>query len=64
MKTIGPGVREIRLKHEGQYRVIYLATLQDNVYVLHAFMKKTQKTNTRDVEAAKRSLSRIPKKVT
>lgn len=59
MKPIGPGVREIRIKYEGQYRVIYLATLQDTVYVLHAFVKKTQKTNKRDLEAAQRALSQI-----
>lgn len=59
MKSIGLGVREIRIKHEGQYRVIYLATSQDKVYVLHAFVKKSQKTNKRDLEAAKRTLSQI-----
>ncbi len=59
MKSIGPGVREIRIKYEGQYRVIYLATLQDKVYVLHAFVKKSQKTNKRDLEAAQRALSQI-----
>lgn len=59
MKSIGPGVREIRIKHEGQYRVIYLATLQDKVYVLHAFVKQSQKTNKRDLEAAQRALSQI-----
>lgn len=59
MKSIGSGVREIRIRHEGQYRVIYLATLQDKVYVLHAFSKKSQKTNKRDLDTAKRMLSQI-----
>lgn len=59
MKSIGPGVREIRIKHEGQYRVIYLVTLQDKVYVLHTFVKKSQKINKRDLEAAQRALSQI-----
>lgn len=57
MKSIGTGVREIRIRHEGQYRVIYLATLQDKVYVLHAFAKKSQKTDKRDLDTAKRMLS-------
>ena len=42
MTTIGPGVREIRIRDaSGAFRVIYLATLPDRVLVLHAFQKKT-----------------------
>lgn len=44
MKTVGPGVRGIRIKDGDQYRVIYIASFSDEVYVLHAFQKKTQKT--------------------
>ncbi len=36
----------------GAYRVIYLARLQDAVYVLHCFSKKTQKTSQHDPELA------------
>ena len=43
MKSVGQGVREIRVRDEsGAFRAIYLATLPDAVYVLHAF-QKTQK---------------------
>ena len=53
MKTIGPGVREIRVREaSGAYRVIYLATLPDAVLVLHAFQKKAQQTPQKDVELA------------
>lgn len=53
MKTIGPGVREIRVRDgTGAYRVIYIATLPDAVYVLHAFQKKTQATSKRDLDLA------------
>ena len=39
----------------GIYRVVYTARLEDAVYVLHAFQKKTQTTSKRDIElAAKR----------
>jgi phage-related protein len=44
MSSIGSGVREIRIMHEGQFRVIYIATFAEAVYVLHAFHKETQKT--------------------
>ncbi|UVO55960.1 type II toxin-antitoxin system RelE/ParE family toxin [Sphingomonas sp. SUN039] len=57
MKTVGPGVREIRVRDaSGAYRVIYLATLADCVLVLHAFEKKTQKTAQRDIDLAARRL--------
>jgi phage-related protein len=45
MRTIGPGVNEIRIQdEEGKFRVIYTAKLSDAIYVLHCFQKKTQKT--------------------
>ena len=60
MKTIGKGVREIRIKESsGIYRVIYLANLEDTVYVLHAFRKKTQKTRKTDVDLARKRLKEI-----
>ncbi len=53
MKTIGKGVRELRVRQaNGAYRVIYLATLPDGIYVLHAFEKKTQATPQKDIDLA------------
>ncbi len=44
MKTVGPGVKEIRVRDAtGACRVIFLATRPEAVYVLHCFQKKTQK---------------------
>ena len=34
------------------YRVIYIATFAEAVYVLHDFQKKTQRTARRDVDLA------------
>src|SRR3989338_2313878 len=57
MKTVGAGVCEIRVKDEsGIYRVIYIATFAEAVYVLHAFQKKTQKTAESDLELARSRL--------
>ena len=57
MKTIGKGVREIRIKEaSGQYRVIYLTRLKDSVYVLHAFQKKTRQTRKSDIDLARKRL--------
>jgi phage-related protein len=53
MPSIGPGVREIRVHEDsGEFRVIYLATRPEAVYVLHAFQKKSQKTSQADVALA------------
>jgi len=59
MKTVGAGVREIRISHEGQYRIIYIAQFKNTVYVLHAFQKKTQKTSKVDINIAKRTLKQL-----
>ena len=41
MGGVGTGVREIRLHQGGgEHRVIYVAKLEEAVYVLHAFEKK------------------------
>ena len=60
MKSIGPGVREIRVRDEaGAFRTIYLASKAGAIYVLHAFQKKTQATSAKDIELAKRRLREI-----
>lgn len=54
MATIGPGVREIRIREaNGAFRVIYVANIGDSIYVLHAFPKKAQKTSAKDLNLAK-----------
>jgi phage-related protein len=52
MTTVGPGVREIRIRLEGQFRILYIANLPDAVYVLCAFEKKSQKTPQRELQLA------------
>ncbi len=59
MKSVGQGVREIRIQEEGQYRVIYVASFEEKVYVLHAFQKKTRKTSKQDLEAARRAFKEV-----
>jgi phage-related protein len=53
MTIIGSGVKEVRLKDDsGTYRVIYVATFAEAVFVLHAFQKKSQQTPKRDIDLA------------
>ena len=54
MRTIGPGVNEIRVRDErAAFRVLYVAIFPEAVYVLHAFQKKTQKTAKSDLDVAR-----------
>ena len=59
IKSVGRGVREIRIQFEGQYRVIYVASFPKTIYVLHAFQKKTQKTGRQHIDAARRVLKEV-----
>lgn len=60
MTTIGAGVREIRIRDEaGAFRIIYVTRIEDAVYVLHAFQKKTQQTAKRDLDIATARLRQI-----
>ncbi len=59
MASVGPGVREIRVRTGRAHRVFYVATLDEAVYVLHAFEKKTQKTSQPDIELGRERLKRL-----
>lgn len=59
MKAVGPGVREIRIHEDGEYRVIYVTNMGDAVYALHAFRKKTQATPKAHIEKARQRLRQI-----
>jgi phage-related protein len=48
---LGSGIVEIRIDNDNnQYRIMYVATFVESVYVLHCFTKKTQKTSRIDNE--------------
>jgi phage-related protein len=62
MPSIGPGVREIRIRDaSGAFRVVYVATFADAIYVLHAFQKKTQRTMLLDIELARSRFRQLAK---
>jgi phage-related protein len=54
MPSVGRGVRELRIHEAGEHRVLYLASLPEAVYVLHAFQKQTGRTRWADLELARR----------
>jgi len=61
---VGRGVREIRVRDAtGAFRVLYLAIFADAVYVLHCFMKKSQKTSKSDLDLAERRYRDLAKEL-
>ena len=61
MSAVGPGVREIRVRDSsGAFRVIYLMSRPEAIYVLHCFQKKTQTTSQSDIELAQKRLKMVP----
>ncbi len=53
MKSVGPGVREIRVRDaKGAFRILYVASFAEAIHVLHAFQKKTRATSRRDLKLA------------
>jgi phage-related protein len=64
-RTIGPGVREIRIHIAGAHRVFYVASRPEAIYVLHAFEKKTPKTSAHHLRVGRdrfRALQKLGQK--
>ena len=59
MQIVGTGVREIRIRILGEWRVIYVAMHHEAVYVLHAFQKKTKKTSKQEIDLARQRYKQI-----
>src|SRR5258708_39781139 len=60
MKTVGPGGYELREQDErAWYRVFYLKKIENVVYVLHCFEKRTAQTETKDIKVAKERLKKL-----
>jgi phage-related protein len=58
LTDVGPGVQEVRIAYSKEaYRVIYIATIAERIYVLHAFHKKAKKgiaTPKQELDLARR----------
>lgn len=60
MRTVGSGVYELREQDErAWYRVFYLKKIENVIYVLHCFEKRTAQTERKDIEVAKQRLKRL-----
>lgn len=63
LKGFGSGVFEIALRHSGDaFRTVYAVQLDDDVWVLHAFQKKSKagiKTPKQDTDLVRTRLRRL-----
>ena len=59
MRSVGPGVYEIRIRTGRAHRVFYIAKHEEAIYVLHAFEKKTQRTREADLELGRKRLAEV-----
>lgn len=62
MSTIGPGTVELRVHLSGEYRVIYVSKFPEAIYILNAFLKKTEKTPRLEIIRARRAYAEIKHK--
>ncbi|MEQ1802446.1 MAG: type II toxin-antitoxin system RelE/ParE family toxin [Gammaproteobacteria bacterium] len=63
MKGLGSGVLEIALPHRGDaFRVVYAVQLASDIWVVHAFQKKSTsgiRTARRDIDLIRKRIQRI-----
>lgn len=64
LQSIGPGVFELRDEDERTwYRVVYLSRINDIIFVLHCFEKKSREMPKRDADTAKRRLKAVKERL-
>jgi phage-related protein len=63
MKGLGSGVFEIALRHRGDaFRAVYAVQLDEDLWVLHAFQKKSKigiKTPKQDIDLVRERIRRL-----
>ena len=59
MLPIVKGAIEIRIHQPDEYRVIYVAKFAEAIYDLHAFSKKTQQTQDREIDKARKAYAQM-----
>ena len=64
---LGAGVMELALKHRGDaYRVVYALQIDDDIWVIHAFQKKSKsgiKTPKPDIDLVQERLRRLKERL-
>jgi phage-related protein len=64
MQSIGSGVFELKDSDEKTwYRMVYLARIEDTIYVLDCFEKDTARTERKDLNTARSRLSQVKQRI-
>jgi phage-related protein len=64
MPSIAAGVFELKDADESKwYRLVYLARIQDTIYVLHCFTKNTVRTEKRDLATAEQRWKQVQQRL-
>lgn len=64
MQSIGQGVFELKAADEAAwYRVIYVARIENTIYVLDSFTKKSRKTEKNDLNRATTRLKNLKQRL-
>jgi len=59
-RAMGEGLFELRLKAtEGIARILYCTMIGKKIMILHQFMKKTEKTPTKELALARRGMKEV-----
>lgn len=58
-RVIGGGLFELRVGDKNIARTLYAYAVGQNIYLLHSFIKKTEKTPTAAIELARRRLKEM-----
>ena len=67
MKGLGAGVFEIAVRHRGDaFRTVYALQLDEDIWVLHAFEKKSKtgiKTPKREIDLIRERIKRVKERL-
>jgi len=64
LSSIGRGVYELKESDERTwYRAVFLAKIDNVIYVLHCFEKDSRKTSRRDLELARKRLALVNRRI-
>lgn len=58
-RPMGEGLYELRVRGGQEVRILYVFELEDHIYLLHGFVKKTQKTPRKEIELALRRSNEV-----
>ncbi|HVQ44113.1 MAG TPA: type II toxin-antitoxin system RelE/ParE family toxin [Candidatus Saccharimonadia bacterium] len=58
-KPMGGGLYELRVRGQQEVRVFYIFAVENTVYLLHGFQKKSQSTPKKELDLARRRQGEI-----